>query len=41
MLHGTELAHFTQGRSFVLFLWLFSADKFYVWHKALNAVEHK
>lgn len=28
MLHGTELAHFTQGRSFVLFLWLFSVISF-------------
>ncbi|CAM9297986.1 MULTISPECIES: hypothetical protein [Acinetobacter] len=28
ILHGTELSHFNQGRSFVLFIWLFSAVSF-------------
>lgn len=28
ILHGTELTHFNQGRSFVLFIWLFAAVSF-------------
>lgn len=28
MLHGTEVAHFNQARSFILFIWLFSAVSF-------------
>ena len=28
ILHGTDVAHFNQGRSFVLFIWLFSAVSF-------------
>lgn len=28
ILHGTELQHFNQGRSFILFLWLFSVISF-------------
>lgn len=28
MLHGTDVVHFTQARSFILFIWLFSAISF-------------
>ncbi|WP_180066359.1 hypothetical protein [Acinetobacter sp. YH12129] len=28
ILHGTDVAHFNQGRSFILFIWLFSAVSF-------------
>ena len=28
ILHGTDVAHFTQARSFILFVWLFSVTNF-------------